>query len=178
MHISATSGGLPPYLITPIVSVAIIGLFAWFLISRSRKAQEVAAAEPGVILSITTFPARPVMKQVADLRRSYGVEAAKGPSTGYGRPIAVLDSGELRMTLNGSRSTAYLSIPRSAITDAGIVEVRDRLMKARAIRLAVRAENTSLPLDLVVLDPKNPTNVTPAYVDAVFAQLKSELGLR
>lgn len=174
--LATATGGPSPAVFTGIAAAVVVGVIVWFFLARSRKAQSTAAAEDGVVLTITTLPARPVLKQVDALRPTFGV--GRPPRSGYQRPIAVLDATELRLTLNGARATSYVSIPRGAITALEPIDFKDRLMRARAIRVTVANGDDTYPLDLVPLDPNAATTVaSPEYVDALFAQLQTELGL-
>jgi hypothetical protein len=172
----ATGGGLAPTLIgaivTPIEILAVVLVFAL----RSRRGQKVAVREEGAVLVITTLATPPIRKQIDALRPSFGV--GKGPRSGLQRPIALLDPDSLRLSLNGSAATGYLTIPRSAITSAVQIEVRDRLLRIAGIHLTIVASEVTCPLDLVPLDPDNPTRpLSPAQFTETLAKLQAELGL-
>jgi hypothetical protein len=170
---AAAETGIPASVIAAIATSILLALIIWFSTVRARRAHSSVLAEEGTILAVTALPTRPVLSQVAALRPAFG--AGKPPRNGFQRPVAVLDASELRLTLNGSASTAYLTIPRTAITGVQEFDARDRLMRARAIRLTISGP-TSLPLDLIPLDPVNPSTVASStYFDSLLVKLRNEL---
>lgn len=174
---SATDDGFPRFLITPIISAIVLGLLVWFFARRTRRAHETAVSEPGVVLSLMMLSTNPTAKQVGVLAPMYGVAGHKAPRPGFARPVIAVDENSLRLTTKGTGDSTYLSIPLASITGAEIVDFRDRAMKARSIRLTVTAGDATYPLDLVVVDPKNSATFLPQYVDKVFPQLRTALGL-
>ena len=173
----ATGDGFPRFLITPIISAVVIGLLVWFFVRRTRRAHDAAVSEPGVVLSLMMLSTNPTAKQVKALAPLYGVTGQQAPRPGFARPVIAIDESSLRLTTKGTGASTYLSIPLASITGAEIVDFRDRAMKARSIRITVSAGDTTYPLDLVVVDPKNPTTFLPQYVDSVFPQLRTALRL-